>query len=125
MTFSVRYLTFIVALAAVPASAQQPFDRPFAPGGRIPGTVSIQSSISMTIPADMSVNPAAQIEVAQKAFYAMAQRQCRLVLETLAESCQITNLTNNADLNRSGGSFISVRGTVTMAVKLRNDPEKP
>ena len=125
MTFSIRYLTCVLALAAVPASAQQPLDRPFVPGGRTPGMLNIQSSISMTVPADMSINPAAQIEVAQKAFYAMAQRQCRLVLETLAESCQITNLTNNADLNRSGGSFISVCGTVTMAVKLRNDPQKP
>ncbi|WP_413710316.1 hypothetical protein [Rhizobium sp. Rhizsp82] len=121
MTFSVRYLTCILALGAVPASAQQAF----VPGVRVPGTINIQSSLSMTVPADMSMNPAEQIEVAQKAFYAMAQRQCQLVLDTLGETCQVTNLTNNADLNRSGGSFISVRGTVTMAVKLKNSAQKP
>ena len=55
----------------------------------------------------------------------MAERQCSLVLETLGESCQITNLSNNADLNRARGSYITVRGTVTMAVKLKSDTQRP
>jgi hypothetical protein len=43
----------------------------------------------------------------------------------VGESCQITNLSNNADLNRGNGSFITVRGTVTMAVKLKGQADKP
>lgn len=126
MTFSVRIMTYILSLAAVPAWAQQPLDRSFVPGGRVvPGTVNVQSTMSMSVPADMTQDPAQQIEVAQKAFYAMAQRQCSLVLETVGESCQITNLSNNADLGRANGNFITVRGTVTMAVKLKNQPDKP
>ncbi|MFP3545638.1 hypothetical protein SB748_19400 [Rhizobium sp. SIMBA_035] len=121
MTFSFRIMTCILALAAVPASAQQ-----LIPGGqRVPGTVNVQSTMSMSVPADATQNPSEQIELAQKTFYAMAGRQCSLVLETVGESCQITNLSNNADLNRGNGSFITVRGTVTMAVKLKGQADKP
>ena len=53
MTFSFRILTCILALGAVPASAQQ-----FAPGGqRVPGTVNVQSTMSMSVPADATQNP--------------------------------------------------------------------
>ena len=106
--------------------AQQASAQLFVPGGqRVLGTVNFQSTMSMSVPADATQNPAEQIELAQKAFYAMAGRQCSLVLETVGESCQITNLNNNSDLSRGNGSFITVRGTVTMAVKLKGQADKP
>ncbi|WP_028748822.1 hypothetical protein [Rhizobium mesoamericanum] len=52
------------------------------------------------------------------------RRRCALILQTLAESCQITNLTGSADLNRGSRNDIAVPGTVTMSVKLSKGQQK-
>ncbi len=127
MKSSARLLTCAFALAALPAWSQEVPNRVpnFYAGQRIPGTVNVQTTVSLSVPVDAGQELADQIKVAQKGFYLMAGGQCDLVLETLAETCQITNLTNSADLNRGSRNDIIVRGTVTMAVKLKDSPQKP
>lgn len=127
MKSSARLLTCALALAAFPALSQEVPNRVpnFYAGQRVPGMVNVQTTVSLSVPVDAGQELADQIKAAQKGFYVMAGGQCDLILETLAESCQITNLTSSADLNRGSRNDIIVRGTVTMAVKLKDSPQKP
>ena len=126
MKSSARLLTCALALAAFPALSQEVPNRVpnFYAGQRVPGMVNVQTTVSLSVPVDAGQELADQIKAAQKGFYVMAGGQCDLILETLAESCQITNLTSSADLNRGSRNDIIVRGTVTMAVKLKDSPQK-
>ncbi|KQV14090.1 hypothetical protein ASC97_12900 [Rhizobium sp. Root1203] len=128
MIFAGRVLTYALTLTSVafPAFSQQPPVRVSNfYGQKVPGTISVQTTVSMSVSVDPAQEPGDQIKAAQKAFYLLAGGQCDLILQTLAETCQITNLTNTADLNRGARNDIIVRGTVTMAVKLKGDSQKP
>ncbi|MDP9809782.1 hypothetical protein J2W42_002641 [Rhizobium tibeticum] len=127
MKSSARGLTCAFALAAFPALSQEVPNRMpnFYAGQRVPGTVNVQTTVSLSVPVEAGQETGEQIKAAQKGFYLMAGGQCDLILQTLAESCQITNLTSSADLNRGSRNDIVVRGTVTMAVKLKDSQQKP
>ncbi|EPE95268.1 hypothetical protein [Rhizobium grahamii] len=127
MKASARILTCISALAAFPALSQEVPNRTpnFYAGQRVPGTVNVQTTVSLSVPVEAGEEAGEQIKAAQKGFYMMAGGQCDLILQTLAESCQIINLTSSADLNRGSRNDIIVRGTVTMAVKLKDAKPNP
>lgn len=127
MKSSARGLTCAFALAAFPALSQEVPNRVpnFYAGQRVPGAVNVQTTVSLSVPVEAGQEAGEQIKAAQKGFYLMAGGQCDLILQTLAESCQITNLTSSADLNRGSRNDIVVRGTVTMAVKLKDSQQKP
>lgn len=120
-----KVLTCAFALAAFPALSQEVLNRApnFYGGQRVPGTVNVQTTVSLSVPVDAGQESGEQINAAQKGFYLMAGGQCDLILQTLAESCQIINLTSSADLNRGSRNDIVVRGTVTMAVKLKEQKQ--
>ena len=127
MKASSRVLTCAFALAAFPALSQEVPNRlpNFNGGQRVPGMVNVQTTVSLSVPVEAGQETGEQIKAAQKGFYLMAGGQCDLILQTLAESCQITNLTSSADLNRGSRNDIIVRGTVSMAVKLKDSAQKP
>ncbi|MBW9118414.1 hypothetical protein JNB88_32985 [Rhizobium cauense] len=132
MKSSAAVLACLLAFAALPALSQElPTRVPnFYAGQRVPGMVNVQATMSLSVPVDADKETAEQINAAQKGFYLMAGGQCDLILQTLAESCQITNLTSNADLNRYPRGDVQrndiiVRGTVTMAVKLKDAKQNP
>ncbi len=133
MRFFSRFSTCVIlaGLGVMPVQAQQEMPTRMnnpgvVPGGqRQVGTINIQTTVAMGVAVDAAEAPDAQINTAQKAFYLMAQGQCKLVLETVGETCQIVNLNSNADLNRTMRSEITIRGTVTMAVKLKGNPQNP
>ncbi|MBB3399035.1 MULTISPECIES: hypothetical protein [unclassified Rhizobium] len=127
MKASSRVLTCAFALAAFPALSQEVPNRVpnFYAGQRVPGMVNVQTTVSLSVPVEAGQETGEQIKAAQKGFYLMAGGQCDLILQTLAESCQITNLTSSADLNRGSRNDIIVRGTVSMAVKLKDSAQKP
>ena len=127
MRASARVLTCAFALAAFPALSQEVPNRVpnFYGGQRVPGTVNVQTTVSLSVPIDAGRDGGEQIKAAQKGFYLMAAGQCDLILQTLAESCQIINLTSSADLNRGSRNDIVVRGTVTMAVLLKDTAKRP
>lgn len=90
--------------------------------GAIPeGYITVQSSIALSLPFDQSAPVDEQVQKAQKALYDIASRNCSVVVETIADDCKITGITNNVDMQRGNNrdGFISVRGQISMVVKLK------
>ena len=110
-----------LAGAALPALAQDQFVRPLRPGED--GSARIQSSISMTLPVKDDEDAGAQQQVALRSFYKAAAGSCAMVIETVADTCEITGMTTNVNgRDRSGGyggSQITVTGQISMKVKFK------
>ncbi|AIC28281.1 hypothetical protein IE4771_CH03194 [Rhizobium etli bv. mimosae str. IE4771] len=85
------------------------------------GYITVQSSMSLSLPFDQGAQLDEQVQKAQKALYNIASRNCSVVVETIAEDCKITGITNNVDMQRGNNrdGFISVRGQISMAIKLK------
>ncbi|UWU29193.1 hypothetical protein N2600_04275 [Rhizobium sp. WSM1274] len=76
-------------------------------------------------PLDQSVEVDEQIQRAQKTLYGIASTNCSVVVETIAEDCKITGMTNNVDIQRGNNrdASISVRGQIDMAIKLKTSTQ--
>jgi hypothetical protein len=120
------YLKCVIAaalgLAAAPALAQDQYVRPLRPSED--GSARIQSSFSMTLPVKDDEDAAAQQQVALRSFYKVAAGSCAMVIDTVADTCEITGMTTNVNgRNRNvdgyGGSQIMVTGQITMKVKFK------
>ena len=114
--------TAIVVAAASPALSQDQYVRPLRPGDD--GSARIQSSISMTFPVKDDDDAAAQQQVALRSFYKAAAGSCAMVLETVADACEIAGMTTNLNardrnLGGYGASQITVSGQITMKVKFK------
>lgn len=112
----------IVVAAASPALSQDQYVRPLRPGED--GSARIQSSISMTFPVKDDDDAAAQQQVALRSFYKVAAGSCAMVLETVADTCEITGMTTNLNardrnVGGYGGSQLTVSGQITMKVKFK------
>ncbi|TDW25913.1 hypothetical protein EV128_11686 [Rhizobium azibense] len=115
-----RFCAAVTALAFTASSAfgQAAFPR----NAMIPeGYVAVQSSISLSLPFDQSAQVDEQVQRAQKALYDIASRNCSVVVEAIADDCKITGMTNSVDMQRGNNrdAFISVRGQINMAIKLK------
>jgi hypothetical protein len=109
-----------LAGAAFPAQAQEQYVRPLRAGEES----RIQSSLSLTLPVKDEADAAAQQQVALRSFYKVAAGSCAMVVETVAETCEITSMTTNVnarDRNAGGygGSQITLTGQITMKVKFK------
>lgn len=112
----------ILVSAASPALSQDQYVRPLRPGED--GSARIQSSISMTFPVKDDDDAAAQQQVALRSFYKVAAGSCAMVLETVADTCEIAGMSTNLnarDRNTGGygGSQLTVSGQITMKVKFK------
>ncbi|PCK83275.1 hypothetical protein CPT32_30205 [Rhizobium sophoriradicis] len=108
----------VFTFAVTGAFAQTALQR----NGAIPeGYITVQSSIALSLPFDQSAPVDEQVQKAQKALYDIASRNCSVVVETIADDCKITGITNNVDMQRGNNrdGFISVRGQISMAIKLK------
>ncbi len=109
------------AAAALPALAQNfpnlPLRNPHQPSE---GYISVQSGISLSFPVTDSDSEAQQ-EKALKSFYKIAVSGCATLLDTIADTCEISAMSSNTAVNNfdSRGSRLSVNGQVTMSVKLK------
>lgn len=119
-----RYLisAAILVAAASPASSQEQYVRPLRPGDD--GSARIQSSFSMTLPVKDDEDAGAQQQVALRSFYKVAAGSCAIVVETVADTCEITGMTTNVNardrnVGGYGGSQITVTGQITMKVKFK------
>ncbi|WP_130797783.1 hypothetical protein [Rhizobium ruizarguesonis] len=95
--------------------------------GTIPdGYIAIQSSISLSLPIDQSIQVDEQVQQAQKMLYGIASSNCSVVVETIAEDCKITGMTNTVDIQRGNNrdASISVRGQIDMAIKLKPSTQR-
>lgn len=112
----------ILVTATSPVLSQEQYVRPLRPGED--GSTRIQSSFSMTLPVKDDQDAAAQQEAALRSFYKVAAGSCAMVVETVADACEIVGMTTNANgRNRNidgyGGSQITVTGQITMKVKFK------
>ena len=112
----------ILVAVASPALSQDQYVRPLRPGED--GSARIQSSISMTLPVKDDDDAATQQQVALRSFYKVAAGSCAMVLETVADTCEIAGMTTNLNardrnLGGYGGSQLTVSGQITMKVKFK------
>lgn len=88
------------------------------------GQILVQASRSLNVPTNDGDDMDAKRAEATKSLYRMAERECPLLLDTIAESCTLASLSTNV----SEGESSSTRGlrlsvNYTMTVKLRSDPK--
>ena len=112
----------ILVAAASPALSQEQYVRPLRPGED--GSARIQSSISMTFPVKDDDDAATQQQAALRSFYKVAAGSCAMVIETVADTCEIVGMSTNLnawDRNIGGyaGSQLTVSGQITMKVKFK------
>ncbi|ATU91403.1 hypothetical protein [Phyllobacterium zundukense] len=96
--------------------------------GQVPeGYVSVQSSFSIVVPLDDPANYEKQQAMAVKSFYQLVASNCPMLLETIADACQITGMNSNSNMNTRDqrGTQLMVQGQVTMAVKLKSSIGSP
>ncbi|UCI09988.1 hypothetical protein [Mesorhizobium sp. B1-1-8] len=122
MYFKGLILAVFLFGAALPAFAQDQYIRPPRPGDN--GAAMIQSSFSMSLPVKDDEDAAAQQQVALRSFYKVAAGSCAMVVETVADTCEIIGMTTNVNgRNRNfdgyNGSQITVTGQITMKVKFK------
>ncbi|RUW47674.1 hypothetical protein EOA32_28120 [Mesorhizobium sp. M1A.F.Ca.ET.072.01.1.1] len=115
------FVTFLAGMA-LPVLAQDQYVRPLRPGED--GYARIQSSISMTLPVKDDEDAAAQQQAALRSFYKVAAVSCAMVVETVADTCEITGMTTNVNardrnVGGYGGSQVTVTGQITMKVKFK------
>ncbi|MDL2399851.1 hypothetical protein PY649_13165 [Rhizobium mayense] len=107
--------------AAAPTFSQSLSALPLRNPHQLPeGYISVQSGISLSIPI-ADGNDEQQQRDAIKSFYRIAASNCTALLDTIADDCQLNGLSSNTDvINIDGrGPKLTVRGQVTMAVKLK------
>jgi len=82
----------------------------------------------MTLPVKDDEDAGAQQQVAlrsfYRSFYKAAAGSCAMVIETVADTCEITGMTTNVNgrdrnLGGYGGSQVTVTGQITMKVKFK------
>ncbi|MET3593626.1 hypothetical protein ABID26_003028 [Mesorhizobium shonense] len=78
----------------------------------------------MTLPVKDDDDAGAQQQVALRFFYKVAAGSCAIVVETVADTCEITGMTTNVNardrnVGGYGGSQITVTGQITMKVKFK------
>lgn len=121
-----RHMTFAVisALAlsfALPAFSQSFPNLPLRNPRQLPdGYIQVQSGLSLSLPVTDGDTEKQQQE-ALRSFYRIAADNCTILLDTIAESCEISNLSSNADINDNSGRGprLVIRGQITMSVKLK------
>jgi len=78
----------------------------------------------MTLPVKDDEDAGTQQQVALRSFYKAAAGSCAMVIETVADTCEITGMTTNVNgrdrnLGGYGGSQVTVTGQITMKVKFK------
>ncbi|MER8409717.1 hypothetical protein [Mesorhizobium sp. M1342] len=126
-------MTIIAALlcSTVAPAFSQVLDetgRPRRPGED--GLARVQSGITMSIPVKDGEDIAVQQEAGLRSFYKLASGSCAMVLETIADSCEVTNVTTNVNardrsMGAAAGSQITVTGQIAMKVKFKASLGKP
>ncbi|MER8629912.1 hypothetical protein NKI77_14225 [Mesorhizobium opportunistum] len=94
------------------------------------GLAKVQSSLTMSIPVKDGEDIAAQQQAGLRSFYKVAASSCAMVLESIADSCEVTSVTTNVNardrsMGAAAGSQITVTGQIAMKVKFKASLGKP
>jgi hypothetical protein len=131
------YLKTVVIAALFCGTALPAFSQTFDETGRPlrlragdDGLAKVQSSVTMSIPVKDDEDIAVQQEAGLRSFYKVAAGSCAMVIETIADSCEVTSVTttvNARDRSMGGvaGSQITVTGQIAMKVKFKASLGKP
>jgi hypothetical protein len=131
------YLKTVVIAALFCGTALPAFSQTFDETGRPlrlragdDGLAKVQSSVTMSIPVKDDEDIAVQQEAGLRSFYKVAAGSCAMVIETIADSCEVTSVTTNVnarDRSMGGvaGSQITVTGQIAMKVKFKASLGKP
>jgi hypothetical protein len=131
------YLKTVVIAALFCGTALPAFSQTFDETGRPlrlragdDGLAKVQSSLTMSIPVKDDEDIAVQQEAGLRSFYKVAAGSCAMVIETIADSCEVTSVTttvNARDRSMGGvaGSQITVTGQIAMKVKFKASLGKP
>lgn len=90
--------------------------------GREADGSTVSSSIAITMPVGASADVMAVREAGLKAFYDIAARSCDLVIQTIADACELTRVNSNVGSRDRPGQVqeISISGQITMSVKFKS-----
>jgi hypothetical protein len=121
MYFKIAIAAAALVCAAAPALAQDQYVRPLRGDD---GSARIQSSFTLTLPVKDDEDAAAQQQAALRSFYKVAAGSCAMVIETVADTCEIAGITTNVNgrtrnIDGYGGSQIMVTGQITMKVRFK------
>jgi hypothetical protein len=131
------YLKTVVIAALFCGTALPAFSQTFDETGRPlrlragdDGLAKVQSSVTMSIPVKDDEDIVVQQEAGLRSFYKVAAGSCAMVIETIADSCEVTSVTTNVnarDRSMGGvaGSQITVTGQIAMKVKFKASLGKP
>lgn len=106
---------------ALPVTAQNLQNLPLRNPRQVPeGYISVQSGISLSYSVQDGDDEGQQ-EKALKSFYKVAASSCTTLLESIADACEITAMSNNTSLNNldGRGQRLSISGQITISVKLK------
>jgi hypothetical protein len=101
-------------------------------GGPEPGYTNITISHTITVPVKADTDPLSQQTETLRSFYNLVGRTCRTTLETIAETCEITNInftlrsSDDVRLNRlDRPKTTSIDARIQVLVKLKADVGPP
>ena len=129
------YLKATIIIALLCGTVAPAFSQTVDENGRVrragdDGLAKVQSSLTMSIPVKDGEDIAVQQETGLRSFYKVAAGSCAMVLETIADSCEVTSVTTNVNardrsLGGAAGSQITVTGQIAMKVKFKANLGKP
>ncbi|MBZ9797976.1 hypothetical protein [Mesorhizobium sp. ES1-4] len=123
------YLKAIIVIALLFGTAAPAFSQYVDENGRFrragdDGLAKVQSSLTMTLPVKDEEDVATQQQAALRSFYKVAAGSCAMVLDTVADTCEVTSVTTNVNARDRGmggaaGSQMTVTGQIAMKVKFK------
>jgi hypothetical protein len=120
-----RLLAFsIIAVLAASGAVAQTSVRRALPGGYSAelqsGEILVQAQRSLSLAVDRSEDAQAKQDEAIRMIYRMADRECALLLETIAETCELVGVNANASFNDQNRSpTVNASGNFSMKVRLK------
>ncbi|MET2826185.1 hypothetical protein [Mesorhizobium shangrilense] len=122
MYLKAAIVTALLCGTVAPAFSQMVDGRPLRPGED--GFARVQSSITIGIPVKDDEDIAVQQQAGLRSFYKVAAGSCAMVIETIADTCEVTSVTTNVNardrnMGGIGGSQITVTGQIAMKVKFK------
>lgn len=113
-------IAVIAVCTAMPSFSQERINRNFRDLASEARGSRVQSNFVIIVPVEDG-DTIKQQEEALRSFYKLASNSCAMVIETIAETCDVTNVTTNVNARDRGtnGSQLTVNGQITMQVKFK------
>lgn len=135
MTFKPLAFALAAALLTGHASAQTPPEVRRLPGGQTvqlqDGEMLVQAQRSVILPLQAAEDQATKQDDAVRMIYRMVDRDCALLLETIAETCELVSLSVSSSaggrnrLSSDVGQTASANASFSMKVRLKANSQTP